>query len=81
MSAKVQIDLTNSFADESTRKITLGTFDMNATNVNVTNLRNTIKSINSDVSNIENLYLSDSGAKFTGITGAVININEKTIFI
>lgn len=71
------IELTNGFADGSTRKLELGPFDSDAAVVHSLALKNAIAQVNSDVAVVSSLYLSQGGASFTGITGAVIDVTTK----
>lgn len=75
------ITLTNSFADGTTRKFKLEPFAIDATAVSPATIKSNIRTINNNISELENLYLSDNGAKFTGISGAELTANEETIYI
>lgn len=78
--AKAVVELTNSFADETTRKLEIGTFDTDAAVAHSMALKARVAQVNSDVAVISSLYLSEGGASFTGITGASITItNEREI--
>lgn len=71
------IELTNSFADGTTRKLELGPFETDATVVNTATLKSNIAAVNSDTSVLGSLYLSAGGASFSKITGAVVDITTK----
>ena len=80
MAGKAIIELTNSFADETTRKLELGPFDTDAAVAHSMALKANVAAVNSDVSVIASTYLSEGGASFTGITAASITItNEREI--
>lgn len=73
-----QIKIENSFADNTKRKMTIGNFADNSAAVNPTTVKSNIRNINSNTSDIANLYLSEGGASFTGITYAEIYIETQT---
>lgn len=78
MAAKSYIKLTNSFADDTTRSLEIG--PLASDSAAVTNVKTNINAVNQNLSDIEDLYLSDSGAKFTGITAAsVVTSSEREI--
>ena len=78
MAAKSYIKLTNSFADDTTRSLEIG--PLASDSAAVTNVKTNINTVNQNLSDIEDLYLSESGAKFTGITAAsVVTSSEREI--
>ena len=78
MAAKSYIKLTNSFADDTTRSLEIG--PLASDSAAVTNVKTNINTVNQNLSDIEDLYLSDGGAKFTGITAAsVVTSSEREI--
>ena len=68
MAKTVTFKIQNNFADESTRNLEFGPFGDGV--INSETLRTNAKTF--DVDAISNTYLSDSGAKFTGIGGVTI---------
>lgn len=76
MAATTIISLTNGFADGTTRKLELGPFAQNA--AAVTNVKTNIANVNANVADIENYYLSEGGAKFTGISFASLITTSET---
>lgn len=70
------IKLTNKFADNSTRDMTIGTLDDSAMTYN--QIAEKIKLINANVAEIENLYLSKDGAKFVEISAAQVIVDNTT---
>ncbi len=71
------IKLENSFADGTTRKMELGNFEDGVKTPVI--VKAAINNINEHTADIANLYLSEGGASFTGITYAEIvqkNITE-----
>ena len=75
------IELTNKFADGTTRKLELGNFDTDAAVTHVLALKANIGAVNNNVADIETLYLSDNGANFTGIESATLQVIEETTII
>lgn len=73
-----QIKIENSFADNTTRKMTIGNFEDNSAAVNQTTVKTNISNINLNAADIANLYLSEGGASFTGITYAEIYIETQS---
>lgn len=72
------LKLTASYADETKRDLEFGPFS--STSSPITNAKTNIATVNSKVSEIEELFLSESGAKFTGITAAqIVTTNETEI--
>ena len=77
-----KLKLTANFADETKREVQIGTLGSNA--VVPSNIRAKVREFNANIADIEDLYLSDSGANCTGITKASIittterkfNLNE-----
>lgn len=77
--AQSTIILTNSFADGTTRKLTMGTFTTSA--ISLTNIRNAVKNLNQNPATIATLYLSDSGAQFQEVSQVQIQTEDKTVII
>lgn len=75
--AKVVVEVTNGFADETTRKLEIGSLETDATVATAMGLRAKVAQVNSDVSVISSLYLSEGGASFTGIKEASITITDE----
>lgn len=75
------IELTNKFADDTTRKLEIGPFDSDAAVVHSMAIKANVNALNADVSEIEDIYISENGAKFTGVESAVITLTEETILI
>lgn len=75
--AKAVVELTSSFADETTRKLEIGSFETDAAVAHSMALKAKVAQVNSDVSVISSFYLSEGGASFTGITGARITITDE----
>ena len=63
-----EVKITNSFADDTTRDIKFSGID--PTSAAFTGAKSRIKAF--DPSAIANLYLSDGGASYTGITAATL---------
>ena len=76
MAATSNIKIVNQFADDSTRTLEFGPFD--PTSAAFTNAKTNIK--NFDPSDIANIYLSDGGSSYTGITAATLTVLEETPF-
>ena len=66
--AVATVKLTTAFADETERVVEMGPFDVTVMTASV--LRANVRTFNADIADIENLYISEGGAKCTGITGA-----------
>ena len=64
------LKIKTSFADETTRELEFGPFANDASAI--TNAKTNIATFNSNINNIQNLYLSEGGASCTGITAATI---------
>ena len=77
MAQNAFIKLTSSFADETNRVLELGPFDTTATNVTPQQVRANVRTFNTNIANIANLYLSDEGASCTGITAASIIVSRE----
>ena len=75
--AKAVIEITNKFADETTRKLEIGPVDSDAAVAHSLALKANVASINSDTSTLGSIYLSEGGASFIGITGAAITITDE----
>lgn len=76
MANTAKFKIVNSFSDDSTRDLEFGPFAAGA--INSETLRTNVKTF--DVDAIKNLYLSDEGASFTGITSAtIVETNETEI--
>jgi len=73
MSKTITFKVQNSFADETTRNLEFGPFGEGV--INSETLRTNAQ--NFDVDAISDTYLSDGGAKFTGITGVTITELEE----
>lgn len=71
------IKIKNSFADKTTREMTIGNFEDSI--ISAAEVKIKIQNINSNVSDISNIYLSNGGASFTGITYAEINIETQNL--
>lgn len=72
--AKATLNLTFSFADETTRKLELGALTVEAADVET--IRTKVKAF--DPATVAGLYLSDGGATCTGISAANITITNET---
>ena len=79
MAATSTIKFTNSFADETKRTLEIGPFD--AAKITLSDLRAKVRTLNANTAAIENLYLSDGGAKFTGVEGVTILTDSETKII
>ena len=66
------IKLKAAFADETTREVTLGPIDANADVI--TNVKTNIATFNSNINNLQGLYLSEGGATCTGISAATLTV-------
>ena len=64
------------FADESVREHEFGPFASSATAI--TNAKTNIATFNTNINDIKNLYVSDSGASCTGIIAASITTSTET---
>lgn len=73
------IKLENTFADNTTRILSIGTFDDDNTAIQPNVLRANIFNINDNAEDLNGLYFSTGGASFIGITNAEIIIENKTI--
>lgn len=73
------IKLENTFADNTTRILSIGTFDDDNTAIQPNVLKANIFNINDNAEDLNGLYFSTSGASFIGITNAEITIENKTI--
>ena len=71
------LEITNKFADESTRKLEFGPFDSDAAVVHSAAVKLNVAQVNSNAAALSNIYLSEGGASFVEITQAVIT-TEKT---
>ena len=78
MAAQATIKLTTAFADSDTRVVELGPFATNA--AAVTNAKTNIATFNSNIANLNGLYLSDGGANCTGITDAEVIVKSETVY-
>lgn len=75
--AKAVIELTNTFADETTRKLEIGPFDTDAGVAHSLALKANIASVNSDAAVIGATYLSNGGASFVSISAATITVTDE----
>ena len=76
MATNGTIKITNSFADDSTRSIEFSGIDPNS--AAFTGAKARIKAF--DPTPIANLYVSDGGASYTGITAATLVETTETEF-
>ena len=80
MAYKSEINLTFGYADETTRKFSVGPYPEMA-NSDLTVIKTSIKNFNAnDVADVAGLILSDEGASCTGIVNAgVTTTNSREI--
>lgn len=74
--AEAKFKLTFGFADASTRDVEVGPFLPSASAI--ANVKTNINTVNTNISDIASLYLSDSGANCTGITAAQVIVTNET---
>lgn len=72
------LKIENSFADGTKRKLELGNFADSV--ITPTKMHAAINNINANTADIANIYLSEGGASFTGITYAEIIQKQITHF-
>lgn len=79
--SKATLELTNSFSDNTTRKLTLGTFADSVSCANPNQLQSLVQNINNNSADLAGIYLSDNGANFVKISSAVLTISDTTTII
>lgn len=78
MAAVSTIKLVTAFADETKRELEIGPFAPTASVI--TNAKTNIASVNNNISDFADFYVSEGGASATGIISAqIITLNEREI--